>query len=147
MNTPTTEQQAVLDSKARVRVVQAVPGSGKTWLVAELIKRELLNIGVGYGGIAALSFTKVGGEEIRKAVGHDLGHPHFVGTLDAFLFRFVVRPFLTQVFPTFAAPRLIPAEWEPNKWQKGAGNTNFNVHIGNGKGAKDFNLFNVYFCG
>ena len=143
MNTPTTEQQAVLDSKARVRVVQAVPGSGKTWLVAELIKRELEHVIVGHGGIAALSFTKVGGEEIRKAVGHDLGHPHFVGTLDAFLFRFIVRPFLTQVFPTFASPRLIPAEWEPNKWGKGADNTNFTVRIGRG----NFNLFNVCFLG
>ena len=144
MNTPTTEQQVALDSKARVRVVQAVPGSGKTWLVAELIRRELAQWRVGHGGIAALSFTRVGGEEIRRAVGHDLGHPHFVGTIDAFLFRFIVRPFLKQVFPTLAVPRLIPAEWEPHEWQKGANNTNFTVRVGNGNGAKVFNLFNVY---
>ena len=116
MNAPTTEQQAVFDSKARVRVVQAVPGSGKTWLVANLIKKELAQRHSEYGGIAALSFTRVGGEEIRRAVGYDLCHPNFVGTLDSFLFRFVVRPFLKQVFPKYAVPRLIPAEWEPNKY-------------------------------
>lgn len=147
MNTPSIEQQTVLDSKARVRVVQAVPGSGKTWLVAELIRRELEHVRVGHGGIAALSFTKVGGEEIRRAVGHDLGHPHFVGTLDAFLFRFIVRPFLKQVFPQYAVPRLIPAEWEPNKWRMGASSRNFTVPVGAGKDVRTFNLFNVYFLG
>lgn len=147
MNAPTTEQQAVFDSKARVRVVQAVPGSGKTWLVANLIKKELAQRQSEYGGIAALSFTRVGGEEIRRAVGYDLCHPHFVGTLDSFLFRFVVRPFLKQVFPDYAVPRLIPAEWEPNKWQMGANSTNFIVPVGTGKDVRTFNLFNVYFLG
>lgn len=147
MNAPTTEQQAVFDSKARVRVVRAVPGSGKTWLVANLIKKELAQRQSDYGGIAALSFTRVGGEEIRRAVGYDLCHPHFVGTLDSFLFRFVVRPFLKQVFPKCAVPRLIPAEWEPNKWQRGASSTNFTVPVGTGKDVRTFNLFNVCFLG
>lgn len=147
MNAPTTEQQTVLDSHARVRFVRAVPGSGKTWLVANLIKKELAERQSNYGGIAALSFTRVGGEEIRRAVGYDLCHPHFVGTLDSFLFRFVVRPFLKQVFPIFAVPRLIPAEWEPNKWQMGAGSTSFIVPIGTGKDVRTFNLFNVCFLG
>ena len=145
MSTPTPEQQAVIDSQARVRVVQAVPGSGKTWLVADLIKRELTHWQPEHGGIAALSFTRVGGEEIRRAVGYILHHPHFVGTIDAFIFRFIVRPFLKQVFPTYALPRLIPAEWEPSRWQKGGNNTKLTVHIGNGSYAKDYNLFNVCF--
>lgn len=147
MSTPTLEQQAVLDNQARVRVVRAAPGSGKTWLVAELIKKELAQWRADPGGIAALSFTRVGGEEIRRAVGYDLHHPHFVGTIDAFLFRFIVRPFLKQVIPALKLPRLIPAEWEPNKWQKGTNNTNFTVRVGNGNGAKVFNLFNVCFLG
>ena len=119
MSTPTPEQQAVLDNKARVRVVRAVPGSGKTWLVADLIKKELAQCNTSPSGIAALSFTRVGGEEIRRAVGYDLHHPHFVGTLDAFVFRFLVRPFLQQVIPEVAMPRLIPAEWAPERWSKG----------------------------
>lgn len=107
---PTPEQAAVLNSPARVRVVRAAPGSGKTWLVAELIRRELQRWPRNGSGIAALSFTRVGGEEICKAVGYDLDHPHFVGTIDAFVFRHVVRPFLQRSRPGHASPRLIPAE-------------------------------------
>ena len=81
MSTPTTEQQTIIDSQARVRVVRAVPGSGKTWLVADLIKKELAHWQPNHGGIAALSFTRVGGEEIRRAVGYELHHPHFVAQL------------------------------------------------------------------
>lgn len=119
MRSPLPDQQAVLASPARIRVVRAVPGSGKTWLVAELIRQELSNWQTKTSGIAALSFTRIGGEEIRKAVGHDLDHPHFVGTLDAFLFRYVIRPFLQRCFPTyFATPRLVPGEWEAGHWVK-----------------------------
>jgi DNA helicase-2/ATP-dependent DNA helicase PcrA len=118
MRKPTDEQQAVLNNKARVRIVRAAPGSGKTWLVAELIRQELDNWPTRTSGIAALSFTRVGGDEIRKAVGHELGHPHFVGTIDAFLFRYVVRPFLKKCYQHLAAPRLIPGEWGAEHWSK-----------------------------
>jgi len=116
MRRPTPEQQDALDSMARVRVVRAVPGSGKTWFVAELIRQELDKWLTRTSGIAALSFTRVGGEEIRKALDYELGHPHVVGTIDAFLFRYVVRPFLQRGFPTLAAPRLIPGEWGAEHW-------------------------------
>lgn len=117
MREPTHDQRAVLDSTARVRIVRAVPGSGKTWLVAELIRQELGSWKMKGSGIAALSFTRVGGDEIRKALGYELAHPHFVGTIDAFLFRYVVRPFLQKCFPKFAAPRLIPGEWGAEHWR------------------------------
>lgn len=116
MRTPTTEQLAVLTNPSRVRVVRAAPGSGKTWLVAELIRQELSDWPIRTSGIAALSFTRVGGDEIRKAVGYELGHPHFVGTIDSFLFRYVIRPFFQKCFTMFASPRLIPAEWEAEHW-------------------------------
>jgi DNA helicase-2/ATP-dependent DNA helicase PcrA len=147
MSQPTPEQQAVLDSTARVRIVRAAPGSGKTWLVAELIKRELGKWDAHHQGIAALSFTRVGGEEIRRAVGHNLAHPHYVGTLDAFVFRFVVRPFLKQVFPEMALPRLIPADWEPKEWNMGRSNRRFHVTVGEGQSKKDYNLFRIHFIG
>jgi len=145
MSTPTPEQRAVLENRARVRVVRAVPGSGKTWLVAELIKMELAQWQSKRGGIAALSFTRVGGEEIRRAVGYELQHPHFVGTIDAFVFRFIVRPFLKQAFPTIALPRLIPAEWQPKEWRKGPNNAGFTVHVVDGKSERFINLFKVCF--
>lgn len=135
---PTPEQQAILDSSGRVRVVRAAPGSGKTWLVAEVIRRKLDQWTSRTSGIAALSFTRVAGEEIRKAVGYDLNHPHFVGTLDAFLFRFVVRPFLHLCYPAFGYPRLVPGEWEPGEWDKFGPNQHATV-------AKGINVFGCVF--
>ncbi len=138
MRKPTEEQQAILESNARIRVVRAVPGSGKTWLVAELIRQELSKWPTRNSGVAALSFTRVGGGEIRKAVGHELGHPHFVGTIDAFLFRYVVRPFLQNCFPSLAAPRLIPSAWGAEHW----GNYQQNLKAANDQG---INLFGCVF--
>jgi len=140
MRMPLPEQQAVLDNTARVRVVRAAPGSGKTWLVAELIRRELDKWPTMTSGVAALSFTRVGGDEIRSAVGHDLDHPHYVGTLDAFLFRFVVRPFLHMCFPSIATPRLIPGEWGAENWVRYKQDQGASV----GKGV---NLFSCVFIG
>lgn len=118
MRIPTTEQQVVLRRPApRVRIVHAAPGSGKTWLVAELIRQELEEWPSKTSGIAALSFTHVGGDEIRKAVGNEIGHPHFVGTIDAFLFRYVVRPFFQRVYPNFSSPRIVAGEWGAEHWK------------------------------
>ncbi|MCB0766590.1 MAG: ATP-dependent helicase [Flavobacteriales bacterium] len=144
MNVPNEDQNGVLEDNARIRVVSAVPGSGKTWLVAELIRRELINWTSSEGGIAALSFTNVGGDEIRRAVGHDLDHPHFVGTLDAFLFRHVIRPFLPKVRPAWRPPRLIAADWEPFRWRKGPQNIELETGISSGPGRK-IHLLDVAF--
>ncbi len=141
---PTPEQEQVLQSIARIRVVRAAPGSGKTWLVAESIRRNLEKWEHGTSGIAALSFTRVGGEEIRRAVGYDLGHPHFVGTLDAFLFRYVVRPFTTKVFEGFKPPRLIAADLGANFWKNYALNKSTNIPLGDGK---SINLMECVYVG
>lgn len=120
MRRPTPEQRAVLESKnkGRIRVVRAAPGSGKTWLVAEVIRQTLDTWPKSTCGIAALSFTRVGGDEIRKAMGYELGHPHFVGTIDAFLFRYILRPHLRRVFSWFAEPRLVIGEWGAEHWDR-----------------------------
>ena len=147
MRTPTAEQEAVLERKdARVRIVRAAPGSGKTWLVSEVIRDALDAWPSTIAGIAALSFTRVGGEEIRKAVGHELGHPHFVGTIDAFLFRYVVRPFFQRVFPNHVSPRIVPGEWGAEHWKYYAHNQNAAVDSSEGKG-KEIKLFGCVFIG
>lgn len=147
MRTPTPQQKAVLESGARVRVVRASPGSGKTTLVGILIREELKGWNAGQGAIAAVSFTRVGGQEIRRELGHDLGHPHFVGTIDAFLFRYIVRPFLKKVNPTWATPRLIPADWTPKCWGRGPDGNKW-VHRGSGgASANNYNLFETCFTG
>ena len=116
MEGPTPDQEAVLASTARLRVVRAAPGSGKTWLVSEAIRRELDAWPTKTGGIAAISFTNVGTEEILRALGRPLPHPHFLGTIDAFLFRYVVRPHLRAVVPGADAPDLIPPDWRPGEF-------------------------------
>jgi DNA helicase-2/ATP-dependent DNA helicase PcrA len=147
MRAPTLEQRAILDniSGARIRVVRAAPGSGKTTLIGMLIRKELESRPLNGAGIAALSFTRVGGQEIRREVGYDLSHPHFVGTIDAFLFRYVIRPFLKLVHPTWAAPRLLPADWSPNHWGKAPGGAPWDYRGSGGARAKSYNLFDVCF--
>jgi len=113
MRKPTLDQQLALSRPVpRLRVVRVTPGTGKTWLVSEIIRQEITCWPTKTGGVVALSFTRVGGDEIRSAVGHELGHPHFVGTIDAFLFRYIVRPFfMACAGEGFPPPRLIPGEW------------------------------------
>ncbi len=117
MPNPSEEQLAILNDSSRVRLVRAAPGSGKTWLVGEIIRREIGKWSSS-GGIAALSFTRVGGEEIRKAVGYEIDSPHFVGTLDSFLFKYIVKPFWKKIHPNYTSPRLVPAESGVEKWTK-----------------------------
>lgn len=147
MRIPTEDQRAVLERKdARVRVVRAAPGSGKTWLIAEEIRQTLHSWTPITSGIAALSFTRVGGEEIRKALGREIEHPHFVGTIDAFLFRYVVRPFFQRVFSNQASPRIIPGESGPDYWKSCARNQSATVPSSEGRG-KEIKLFACVFIG
>jgi hypothetical protein len=133
---PSDQHRIILDDASRVRVVHASPGSGKTWLVGELIRREIASWKRPGQGIAAISFTRVGGEEIRAALGHDLTHPHFVGTIDAFLYRFVIRPFLRKRYPKWKEPRLLPATSAPSLWSK----------FGSVEGATKQERINVFGC-
>ncbi|MDI6767379.1 MAG: ATP-dependent helicase [Bacteroidota bacterium] len=81
-------------------VVKACPGSGKTFSVAARIAR-LLNYphqDFNHRGIAALSFTNVAAEEIQEKLLNDFGiptpikYPHFVGTIDSFINRYIFLP-------------------------------------------------------
>lgn len=140
MSNPSTEQMAVINDTSRIRLVRAAPGSGKTWLVGEIIRRELQDWS-NPGGIAALSFTRVGGDEIRKAVGYDLDSPHFVGTLDAFLFKYIVKPFWNKMHSNYAKARLVPAESGVEKWTKMPDGTSLEVSKNN------YNLLKITYNG
>jgi DNA helicase-2/ATP-dependent DNA helicase PcrA len=108
----TPEQSPILGSTARVAVVRAGPGSGKTKVFAELANRWLRDWHESHGGIAALSFTNAARDEMVRRFGGTLPAPHFVGTLDSFFLRFVVAPFgyLAGLRPE--GPRLIPSPAE-----------------------------------
>jgi DNA helicase-2/ATP-dependent DNA helicase PcrA len=105
-----------------------------------VIRKELAQWETKTSGIAALSFTRVAGDEIRKAVGHELSHPHFVGTIDAFLFRYIIRPHLRRVVEWFAEPRLIAGEWGANSWAKCSSDIDATV-------GQSINLFGCVFIG
>jgi ATP-dependent DNA helicase UvrD/PcrA len=140
---PREGQQAALALSARIGIVRAVPGSGKTWLLAEVLRRELECWSDAIGGIASLSFTNVARDEICRALGHTPAHPHFVGTLDSFLFRAIVRPFTTWVFPDYAAPRLVPAEFVEHMGDNHWGFDSLSLETG--RGAERVNIFEFTF--
>jgi DNA helicase-2/ATP-dependent DNA helicase PcrA len=90
------EQRDAIRSRARLTVVRACPGSGKTRLFATRFAREVANWTDNLSGVAALSFTNVAQQEVANRVdqfGTPAGYPHFVGTIDSFLFRYVVSRF------------------------------------------------------
>ncbi len=122
--TATPEQQAILDDvDSRIRVVRAVPGSGKTWLIAEKMRMALGAWVPRHRGIAALSFTNVARDEIHRALGFVPGHPHFIGTLDSFILQYIVKPFAHLSNLGIDSIRLIPADCaeqiaEKQKWTK-----------------------------
>lgn len=103
------DQQNVVNSSARIRIVKAAPGSGKTWLVAEILRREIEHWPSSKGGIAVLSFTNVARAEITRALGRELTHPHFVGTIDSFIVRYMLAHCGETVDAPTGGLRLIPA--------------------------------------
>jgi DNA helicase-2/ATP-dependent DNA helicase PcrA len=111
--------------------VQAAPGSGKTWLVAEELRGRLTGWKTKHAGIAALSFTNVANREIQAALGFLPGHPHFAGTLDSFIYRFITQPF-RKFHPDVLPPlQLVPADrakalGDEQKWTQ----SKLNIQVG-----------------
>ena len=92
-----TEEQKEIVRKSGRYVVRAVPGSGKTITVAYKVMHLLQNWNYKHRGIAILSFTNAAWQEIEKYLkdeGVKLSYPHFLGTLDSFINRYIFRPFI-----------------------------------------------------
>lgn len=106
----TQQQQTVLTEleSRRLTVVRAGPGSGKTRVFVEALRRQLDGWNSARVGIAALSFTNVAHEVITRRLGGTPPPPHFVGTIDAFLLRFVVQPFAKLLGFCPQGARLLP---------------------------------------
>ena len=89
-------QQRVVHTSAPV-YVQACPGAGKTRVIVERhITRPITRV---RQGRALVSFTNVACAEIQQRCtestqGNLLQFPHFVGTIDTFLWRYLVRPYI-----------------------------------------------------
>ncbi|OLZ58143.1 UvrD-helicase domain-containing protein [Amycolatopsis keratiniphila] len=91
------EQQRRATTLPAPLFVQACPGAGKTRVIVD---RHLAAAG-GRRGRAVVSFTNVACDEVTRRC-RDAGRPHladfpnFVGTIDSFLWRYLVRPFLSS---------------------------------------------------
>ena len=78
--------------------LEACPGSGKTEVVGLKTAFELIDWKEKYSGIAIVSFTNNAANEINKRATKFAGlnatnHPHFIGTLDSFLYKYLFCPF------------------------------------------------------
>lgn len=102
-------QRRILRSQARITLVRATAGSGKTSVFISRFNELLRRWDRRHQGIAAISFTNVAQQVIRQRLGGDPGEPHFIGTLDAFMLRFIIRPFATVLGLPQRGVRLVPA--------------------------------------
>jgi superfamily I DNA/RNA helicase len=79
-------------------VVRACPGSGKTFSVAARIANRVSHWTRPNQGLAAISFTNVAWQEIDQklttvfGLPHYLEYPHFLGTIDSFINKYIFLP-------------------------------------------------------
>jgi superfamily I DNA/RNA helicase len=93
-----TQREVVFDKEGKF-VVRACPGSGKTYSVAARLADRMSNWSLNNQGIAAISFTNAAWQEIERQVTthfkieKPIPYPHFLGTIDSFVNRFIFLPF------------------------------------------------------
>lgn len=92
---PTEEQGKIINCDGNI-VVLAAPGSGKTFVLSEKIKKtlkkeELLD----YNGVVALSFTRKASSNLKKrSLAYGLPKKNsFFGTIDSFCLTQIIFPF------------------------------------------------------
>ncbi|EGG48289.1 DNA helicase-2/ATP-dependent DNA helicase PcrA [Streptomyces canus] len=94
----TEDQQALVDAEDSL-FAAACPGAGKTRaMVARYLKRTAEER---RRGIALISFTNAAVDEVRRRCGTQaeaLRVPHFVGTFDTFIHRFIVTPLYVKAY-------------------------------------------------
>jgi DNA helicase-2/ATP-dependent DNA helicase PcrA len=105
-----TPQQMHAVEAAGNFLLEACPGSGKTFAAGARFRRWT-DAGL---RVAATSYTNVGANQIISVVTGDLGGSvpamSFVGTLHAYLLKYVFYPFAHLVMGSSRAPRVITAD-------------------------------------
>lgn len=92
-------QKEIVFNKEGKCVVRACPGSGKTFSISAKLAYLIENWKFTYKGIAAMSFTNVAWKEIEKKlnsyfnINTPVEYPHFLGTIDRFINKFIFLPF------------------------------------------------------
>ena len=94
----TSEQLSVINERGNC-VVNANPGSGKTYTITQKIKKILPNLPA-HRGIIAISFTNKASDELKQRCLSDglEKKSSFFGTIDAFFLSEIVIPFGGHVF-------------------------------------------------
>jgi superfamily I DNA/RNA helicase len=92
------KQREIVFDKSGKFVVRACPGSGKTYCVGARLARLILDWRKEYEGIATVSFTNVAWQEVEKKYSEEfqvsdrIPFPHFLGTIDSFINKFIFLP-------------------------------------------------------
>lgn len=108
----TEKQREIVYDKTGLFAVRACPGSGKTYSVAARLAKEIAQWSYLHKGIAVISFTNVAWEEIRKQIRansdvKEISLPHFLGTIDAFINRYLVFPLGHLIMGCDKTPQLV----------------------------------------
>lgn len=108
------EQRGLVDHNHGHLFAEACPGAGKTRaIVARYLRRTEDE---SRKGVALLSFTNAAIDEVRSRCGGRpdvLKAPHFVGTFDGFINRFISRPLYVRYYDK--TPRFIES-WQDTKY-------------------------------
>lgn len=89
-----TSEQLDICNENKPFVVRACPGSGKTFTIAHKVAKILSKWDKRFRGVAVLSFTNSATKEIEiklKELNITIVHPHFIGTIDSFINKFIFR--------------------------------------------------------
>ena len=96
----TDDNQTNFLSSAESCDVQAAPGNGKTTLLVAKLALLSRNWTSSAQGVCVISHTNAAREEVEKKLASHpsasafLGYPHFIGTVTAFIDRFIALPYL-----------------------------------------------------
>lgn len=95
---PTKQQQLILDYQG-CSVVIAAPGSGKTFVISNMIKK-VLPLLMGHQGVIAISYTNKASNELKHRSLSNGEDPcsSFFGTIDKFTIAELIIPFGRHIF-------------------------------------------------
>lgn len=109
----TEKQREIVFEKSGKYVVRACPGSGKTYCVSAKLAKLVSEWKSPHQGVATISFTNVAWQEIdkkyREVFSKDstVAYPHFIGTIDSFINKYILLPFGHLVLKCSKRPILV----------------------------------------
>ncbi|CAM3654305.1 MULTISPECIES: ATP-dependent helicase [Paenibacillaceae] len=122
-----SEQREIVFEKIGRSVVRACPGSGKTYSLAARLAYRISKWDRKCQGIAAISFTNVAWKEIEKQLNEKfeiripVQYPHFLGTIDSFVNKFIFLPYGHLIMGCSRRPILVGephGTWAGGKYER-----------------------------